>query len=95
MKAIVFGGSGFLGGHVADALTQASYETVIFDIRKSPYLQTGQRLIVGNILDKKAVEKAVAGCDVVYNFAGMADIDEAYKKPIETIENNLKMVFVL
>ncbi|MAF85428.1 MAG: NAD-dependent epimerase [Dehalococcoidales bacterium] len=89
MKAIVFGGSGFLGGHVADALTQASYETVIFDIRESPHLQTGQLMILGNILDKKAVEKAVVGCDVVYNFAGVADIQEAYNKPIEAVENNI------
>lgn len=89
MKAIVFGGSGFLGSHVADALTNAGYETVIFDIKESPYLQKGQEMIVGNILDKKAVEKAVAGCDVVYNFAGMADIQEAYNKPIEAVENNI------
>jgi len=89
MKAIVFGGSGFLGSHVADALTQAGYETVIFDITKSPYLQKDQNMIVGNILDRKAVEKVVTGCDVVYNFAGVADIEEAYNKPIEAVENNI------
>jgi len=89
MKAIVFGGSGFLGSHVADALTNAGYETVIFDIKESPHLQKGQEMFVGNILDKKAVGKAVAGCDVVYNFAGMADIQEAHTKPVETVENNI------
>jgi len=89
MKAIVFGGSGFLGSHVADALTSAGYETVIFDIKESPHLQKGQEMFVGNILDKKAVGKAVAGCDVVYNFAGMADIQEAHTKPVETVENNI------
>jgi UDP-glucose 4-epimerase len=89
MKAIVFGGSGFLGSHVADALTSAGYETVIFDIKESPHLQKGQEMFVGNILDKKAVGKAVAGCDVVYNFAGMADIHEAHTRPVETVENNV------
>ena len=89
MKAIVFGGSGFLGSHVADALTQAGYETVIFDLKESPYLRKGQEMIVGNILDKKAVEEAVRGCDVVYNFAGVADIEEAHQKPLETVENNI------
>jgi len=34
MKAIVFGGSGFLGSHVADALPKAGYETTIFDVKK-------------------------------------------------------------
>ena len=89
MKATVFGGSGFLGSHVADALTRAGYETTIFDIRKSPYLQQGQEMIVGNIIDKMTVEKAIRGRDVVYNFAGLADIEEAHNKPIETVENNI------
>ncbi len=89
MKAIIFGGSGFLGSHVADALIDAGYETVIFDIKESPHLQKGQEMFVGNILDKKAVGKAVTGCDVVYNFAGMADIHEAHTRPVETVENNV------
>lgn len=89
MKAIVFGGSGFLGSHVADVLLEKGYEVIIFDLKPSPYLQTGQKMIVGNILDRQAVEQAVAGCDVVYNFAGMADIEEAHEKPLETVENNI------
>jgi UDP-glucose 4-epimerase len=89
MKALVFGGSGFLGSHVADALTKAGYEVVIFDIKKSLYLQKGQKMIVGDILDRAAVEKAVRGCDIIYNFAGMADIEEAEKKPVETVESNI------
>ena len=89
MKAIVFGGSGFLGSHVADALTKAGYETTIFDTQKSPYLQEGQEMIVGNILDRKAVEKVVRKCDAAYNFAGVADIEAAQEKPLETVENNI------
>ena len=89
MKAIVFGGSGFLGSHVADALTSAGYDTTIFDVKKSPYLQKGQTMIVGNILDAEAVNKAVKGNEVVYNFAGMADIQAAHEKPVETVQNNI------
>lgn len=89
MKAIVFGGSGFLGSHVADALTTAGYDVVIFDIKKSPYVQEGQKMIIGDILDRAAVEKAVKGCDMVYNFAGVTDIGEAEGKPIETVESNI------
>jgi UDP-glucose 4-epimerase len=89
MRAIVFGGSGFVGSHVADALTGAGYDTAIYDLKESPYLQKSQEMVIGNILDKKAVEKAVAGCDVVYNFAGVADIEEAHEKPVETMETNI------
>lgn len=42
MKAIVFGGSGFLGSHVADFLTKTGYNVTIYDIIKSPFLQKGQ-----------------------------------------------------
>lgn len=89
MKAIVFGGSGFLGSHVADALTNAGYEMTIFDIKESPYRQKEQKMIVGNILDASAVNKAVKGNDMVYNFAGMADIEEAHEQPLKTIETNI------
>lgn len=46
-------GSDFLGSHVADALTNAGYETTIFDIQKSPYLQKEQEMIVGDVLDRE------------------------------------------
>jgi len=89
MKVVVFGGSGFLGSHVADALTSEGHDVTIFDLKPSPYLQDKQKMIIGNITDKKAVEKAVKGCDVVYNFAGIADIGEAKEKPVETVEINI------
>src|SRR3989338_2313800 len=77
MKAIVFGGSGFVGSHVADALLTAGHEVTIFDLRPSRYLQDKQKFIQGDILDYEAVQKAVAGQQVLYNFAGLADFNEA------------------
>ena len=32
-KVVVIGGSGFLGSHLADALTEEGYAVSIFDIR--------------------------------------------------------------
>jgi UDP-glucose 4-epimerase len=89
MKAIVFGGSGFISSHVADKLTERGYKVRIFDLRESPYLKEGQEMIIGNILDADAVRKAVKGCDYVYNFAGIADLDDASSRPIDTIYNNI------
>src|SRR3990170_1618453 len=89
MNVIVFGGSGFLGSHVADALSDAGYDVTVYDIKPSPYLKDSQKMIVGDILDEKVVEKAVEGCDIIYNFAGIADIEEASKNPIETIKYNI------
>jgi UDP-glucose 4-epimerase len=89
MRITVFGGSGFLGSHVADALSLTGHDVVIFDLKHSPYLQGNQKMFIGDIIDKKAVEKAIKGCDVVYNFAGIADIEEADEKPIETVRINI------
>ena len=38
-KIIVFGGSGFIGSHVADILTDNDYDVTIFDLKESPFLK--------------------------------------------------------
>lgn len=88
-KIIIFGGSGFLGSHIADALTEGGYDVSIFDIRQSPYLRDGQKMVIGDILNQESVENAVSGCDIVYNLAGIADIDECVKRPIDTVRYNV------
>ncbi len=89
MNIIIFGGSGFLGSHVADALTRKGHVVTIYDTRGSAYLNPGQQMIVGDILDEKLVGKSVQGKDIVYNFAGIADIHEASLKPLETVKYNI------
>ncbi|MDD5136779.1 MAG: NAD(P)-dependent oxidoreductase [Candidatus Omnitrophica bacterium] len=89
MKVIVFGGSGFLGSHVADALEEAGHKVLVYDIKASPHLRPSQTMIVGDVLDQEKVEKAVKGCDAVYNFAGIADIGEASEKPLESVKYNI------
>ncbi|MBM5813054.1 MAG: NAD(P)-dependent oxidoreductase [Gammaproteobacteria bacterium] len=88
-RAVVYGGSGFLGSHVADALGDAGYRVRIFDRVDSPYRREGQEMMVGDILDREAVARAAAGCDYVYNFAGIADIDEAKDRPLDTANANI------
>lgn len=89
MKIIVFGGAGFIGSHIVDVLGDRKYDVTVFDIRKSPYLRAGQRMIVGDVLDQKQVEDAVRGHDVVYNLAGIADIDECARRPVDTVKYNV------
>ncbi|MFH1846186.1 MAG: NAD-dependent epimerase/dehydratase family protein [Candidatus Omnitrophota bacterium] len=89
MKAVVFGRSGFLGSYVADNLLDKGYEVVIFDVKTSPHIKSGQKIIIGDVLDSEAVKDAVRGASIVYNFAGVSDIDEASEKPLETIRQNI------
>lgn len=90
MKVIVFGGSGFLGSHVADELSNSGHDVIIFDQHQSAYLRDDQKMIIGDMLNLKSVRDAVDGCDVVYNFAGIADLDDSTTKPIETVRYNIE-----
>lgn len=82
----VIGGSGFLGSHVADQLSTAGHRVRIYDHLDSPWKRPDQEMIVGDVLDFDRLNKAVAGCDAVYNFAALADLNEALDHPIETVK---------
>lgn len=88
-KIVVFGGSGFLGSHVCDKLSDDGYDVHIFDILESPYLRDEQTMIVGDILDDQQVRNTISGAEAVYNFAGIADIDDAFNRPIDTVRYNI------
>ncbi|MCF7822821.1 MAG: NAD(P)-dependent oxidoreductase [Candidatus Marinimicrobia bacterium] len=88
-KAIVFGGSGFLGSHVADILTEEGHEVVVFDLEISPYLKPGQKMVQGSILDREKVRSAVKGSKYVFHFAAVADIKEAQENPVKAVEVNI------
>jgi UDP-glucose 4-epimerase len=89
MKAVIFGGSGFIGSHLADYLLEKGFKVRLFDIYESKYLKSGHEMIIGDILNYDDVVKAVMGCDYVYNFAGIADINEAFEKPFDTVKLNI------
>lgn len=89
MRITVLGGSGFLGSHVADKLSESGHEVTIFDLRPSPWLKPGQNMILGDILDGEAVKRVVSGAEVVFNFAGIADIGEANGRPVDTVRYNI------
>ena len=89
MKAVVFGGSGFLGSHVADALTQAGHEVTIYDLKESSHRSGSQKFVQGDILDPAATARALKGQEVAYNFAGLADLDEAHEQPVESVRTNV------
>lgn len=88
-KVCVIGGAGFLGSHVCDQLSEAGYQVLVYDRIVSPWLRTGQTMIEADILDEAALNDAIAGCDAVYNFAAIADLNEALTKPLETARVNV------
>ena len=89
MNILVIGGSGFLGSHVCDQLSEAGHEVKVLDFVSSKWLKKNQTMIVGDLLNKKLLNEAVKGCNVVYNYAGISDLDEAMDKPYDTAEVNV------
>jgi UDP-glucose 4-epimerase len=88
-RVVVIGGSGFIGSHVADCLSDEGYQVTIYDVVKSLWLRENQEMVIGDILDGKAVKQTIKGADVVYNFAALADLNQARKQPIKTAEINI------
>ena len=89
MKITVLGGSGFLGSHVCEKLSDAGHEVTIFDISESKWLRDDQKMIIGDVLDEEKVLQAVTGAQAVFNFAGIADIGEANVRPVDTVRFNI------
>jgi UDP-glucose 4-epimerase len=89
MNIMVTGGSGFLGSHVADALSDAGHLVTVFDLCPSPYIRPDQTMHMGDLMELRDVEASVQGMDVVYHFAGIADIDECKIRPVDTARVNV------
>jgi UDP-glucose 4-epimerase len=88
-RVVVVGGSGFLGSHVADQLSHAGYRVAIYDQCDSAWRRSDQEMIIGDLLDSERLTQAIAGAEVVYNFAALADLNRALTHPIETIRLNV------
>jgi len=88
-KVCVIGGAGFLGSHVCDQLSEAGYQVLIYDREASPWRRPDQQMVEADILDEAALHEAVRDCEAVYNFAAIADLNEALDKPLETARVNI------
>jgi len=87
-KVIVFGGNGFIGSYIVEELLNNSYDVISADLNSSKYVDD-KYFKKCDILDAKAVDKLVNGVDIVYNFAGFANLDDAISNPTKAIELNV------
>ena len=84
MRVLVTGGAGFIGSHVVDSLLAAGMEPRIFDVRPSSHHEPGEvDSVLGDLLDREALRKAMRGCDAVVHLAAAADVDDVALRPAE------------
>jgi dihydroflavonol-4-reductase len=90
MKAIVFGGTGFIGSHVAEQLLLAGHE-VTAAVRPTSHTeflkQLGARIIPLDYRDETAIAAAVEGHQLAYNCTAGASMHarSLSEAPVETV----------
>ncbi len=87
-KVVVFGGCGFIGSYVVEELINNSYDVVVADLNYSKYIDE-KYFKRCDILDEKSVNEIVKEADIVYNFAGFANLDDAIANPKKALELNV------
>jgi len=93
-KVLVIGGSGFVGSHTADKLSEEGYEVTILDSVESQWLREDQKMIIGDMLDQDLLMETLKNVRYLYHFGGIADIQESKEKPYDTISLNVMGVAV-
>lgn len=98
MRALITGGAGFIGSHLAEALLSADEEVVVVDDLSTGSLQNilplmgrdGFQFVLGSILDEKVMNESVAACDVVYHLGATVGVRLVFEQPMRTIETNVR-----
>ncbi|MEQ9318544.1 MAG: UDP-glucose 4-epimerase GalE [Polyangiaceae bacterium] len=93
-RILVTGGAGYVGSHAVRALLGAGCDVVVLDD-----LSTGHRaavsseveLIVGDVRDEAAVERAFSGrgLDAVFHFAARSIVPDSVRDPLGYLDGNI------
>lgn len=86
---LVFGGSGFIGSHVAEILNEKGFKVTIADLKKHKGLSKNIKFEKVNINNKIKVDKIIKKASIVYNFAAVADIQDCYDNPLKSLNINI------
>ncbi|MGA2070528.1 MAG: SDR family NAD(P)-dependent oxidoreductase [Sedimentisphaerales bacterium] len=97
MKALVTGGAGFIGSHLAQRLVEDGNEVIVVDNLSTGSLKNiktlvgkpGFEFIKGDIGDSAAIESAASKCDRIFHLAAAVGVQLIADSPVHTIETNI------
>lgn len=93
MKALVTGGAGYIGSHVARLLAESGWEVTILDNFEKGHRAAvrGLPVVEGDIRDADFLRGVFDCCqyDAVLHFAAFIEVGESVSDPIKYYQNNL------
>jgi UDP-glucose 4-epimerase len=87
-RAVVTGGSGFIGSHVVDALVEAGCQVTVLDHRVRPHRRDVAFEDV-DLMDLSSVLAATRGAEHVFHLAAVSNVNYAFKYPVYTTALNV------
>ena len=97
-KAVVTGGAGFIGSHLAEKLLDRGYRVHVIDdlstgdLGNISHLDANSRFgrTTASILDAGVVEEVIAGSDVVFHLAAAVGVEYVMQNRLKSLEVNVK-----
>jgi UDP-glucose 4-epimerase len=96
-RALITGGAGFIGSHLAETLLDRGYTvTALDDLSIGRAENIGHlvghprfRLVTGSILDAATLEPLVAECEVLFHLAASLGVSRIVDDPLGSMETNV------
>jgi UDP-glucose 4-epimerase len=97
VRALITGGAGFIGSHVAEALLDSGHQVLIIDnlstgsIDNISHLKTraGFEYFVDSVDNEPLLAELIDRSDVVFHFAAAVGVKLIVEQPVHTIETNV------
>ena len=97
MKALITGGAGFIGSHLAERLLRDGQEVTVVDNLSTGSLKNIEgfetepkfNFVEGDICDAELMEQLMERCDAVFHLAAAVGVKLIAEEPVHTIETNI------
>jgi len=83
-RALITGGAGFLGGHLAEAFGREGWSVRLLDLQK-PTRSTEYEFVHADVRDQAAVTAAADGCDLVIDNAALVPVTRAGPEDYQSV----------